>query len=106
MSFAPKMSTWPDEGATRPAATLSKVDLPQPVGPTIATNSPSATASEVESTARKVPPSPTRKLTATSESATAGAPGRAAIPALALVTQTALVPHEARYEGGVAELEE
>jgi hypothetical protein len=32
-------------GAISPAATLSSVDLPQPVGPTIATNSPSATSS-------------------------------------------------------------
>src|ERR687886_758151 len=34
----------PDEGAISPAAMLSKVDLPQPVGPTMATNSPAETA--------------------------------------------------------------
>jgi hypothetical protein len=45
------MSMRPDEGETRPAATLSNVDLPQPVGPTMATNSPSATESEARSTA-------------------------------------------------------
>ena len=39
----PKMRISPDEGASRPAATFSSVDLPQPVGPTTDTNSPSAT---------------------------------------------------------------
>ena len=41
----------PADGASSPAATFSSVDLPQPVGPTIATNSPSATDSEARSTA-------------------------------------------------------
>ncbi len=41
----------PDDGAISPAATLSSVDLPQPVGPTMATNSPSATLSVARSTA-------------------------------------------------------
>jgi hypothetical protein len=41
----------PDEGAINPAAMLSKVDLPQPVGPTMATNSPAETANETPSTA-------------------------------------------------------
>jgi len=50
-SGAPKTSMRPDEGAMSPAAMLSKVDLPQPVGPTMATNSPAATAREARSTA-------------------------------------------------------
>jgi hypothetical protein len=39
------MFTLPAAGASRPAAILSSVDFPQPVGPTIATNSPSPTFS-------------------------------------------------------------
>ena len=35
-------ATLPDDGASSPAATLSSVDLPQPVGPTTETNSPGA----------------------------------------------------------------
>src|SRR5262249_52680986 len=68
----------PDEGAISPAAMLSKVDLPQPVGPTMATNSPAATAREARSTAGEVPPPASRKVTVTCESATAG--GMAASP--------------------------
>jgi hypothetical protein len=45
------MPTLPVVGAIRPAATLSSVVLPQPVGPTMETNSPSATSSEARSTA-------------------------------------------------------
>jgi hypothetical protein len=52
---------------------LSSVDLPQPVGPTIATNSPSATVSSVRSTAVYVPPPASRKAIDTSLSATADA---------------------------------
>src|ERR1700755_796246 len=89
----------PDDGATNPAATLSKVDLPQPVGPTMATNSPSATASDARSTAGYEPPSASRKLTVTCASATAGATAarRRRPPPLLL--------HHARGERGVAELE-
>src|SRR3979490_1048358 len=65
------MSTSPVDGAISPAATLSKVDLPQPVGPTMATNSPSLTASELRSTPGQVPPSASRKVTTTCDSATA-----------------------------------
>src|SRR6478736_278482 len=67
----------PEEGAISPAATLSKVDLPQPVGPTIAMNSPAATASEASSTAGYVPPAASRNLTLTCESETAGGIRRA-----------------------------
>src|SRR5262249_60809714 len=55
-----------------PAATLSNVDLPQPVGPTIATNSPAATANETPSTAGYVPPAARRNVTLTCDSETAG----------------------------------
>jgi hypothetical protein len=36
----------PISGACRPATILSSVDLPQPLGPTSATNSPAATRKE------------------------------------------------------------
>jgi hypothetical protein len=45
------MSTRPAEGRSSPAAALRRVDFPQPVGPTMATNSPAATASSMPSTA-------------------------------------------------------
>jgi hypothetical protein len=41
----------PEDGASNPAATLSNVDLPQPVGPTTETNSPGATVSVASLTA-------------------------------------------------------
>ena len=47
----PNTDTLPCEGASRPAAMLSSVDLPQPVGPTTDTNSPAATVSEALATA-------------------------------------------------------
>ncbi|XQU70275.1 hypothetical protein OJJOAM_003006 [Cupriavidus sp. H18C1] len=51
VSGSPNTRTSPDDGASRPAPTLSKVDLPQPVGPTTETNSPGAIASETSLTA-------------------------------------------------------
>src|SRR6202158_6296685 len=45
----------PSEGASSPAMTLSMVDLPQPEGPTIATNSPSLTVRLTRSSARVSP---------------------------------------------------
>ncbi|CFP57268.1 Uncharacterised protein [Bordetella pertussis] len=39
----PRSSATPAEGLSRPAATLSRVDLPQPEGPSMDRNSPSAT---------------------------------------------------------------
>ena len=45
------ISIAPVLGLISPAATLSSVVLPQPVGPTIDTNSPSAISSEARSTA-------------------------------------------------------
>src|SRR3546814_19019637 len=50
--LAPSISTLPADGFSRPAAALSSVDLPQPVGPTMATNSPGATARSMPATAR------------------------------------------------------
>ena len=41
----------PDDGLSSPAATLSNVDFPQPVGPTMATNSPCSTVRLACSTA-------------------------------------------------------
>src|SRR5436190_8863434 len=38
---SPKTRTVPEDGRRRPATTLRSVDLPQPVGPTTETNSPS-----------------------------------------------------------------
>src|SRR5215217_5170872 len=64
------MSTLPVEGLSSPAATLSSVDFPQPVGPTIATNSPGKTRSSIPRTAVYVPPF-TAKVIAKSRSATA-----------------------------------
>jgi hypothetical protein len=48
---SPKTSTAPLLGASSPAATLSSVLLPQPVGPTTETNSPAPTESETSRTA-------------------------------------------------------
>src|SRR5687767_6031177 len=41
---APSMTTRPEVESSSPAMTLSKVDLPQPEGPTKTTNSPSVTS--------------------------------------------------------------
>src|SRR5260221_4069735 len=50
-SRVPKTVTAPAEGWSKPAATLSSVVLPHPVGPTTETNSPSPTRSVVSRTA-------------------------------------------------------
>src|SRR5579864_4653994 len=55
----------------RPAARLSSVDLPPPVGPTIATNSPGATDSETASTATYGPAPETGNLFVTSTNSSA-----------------------------------
>src|SRR5687768_2295962 len=59
-SGSPKMRVVPADGRSKPAATLSSVDFPQPVGPTIETNSPSSTASVTSFTAVYDRPSPPR----------------------------------------------
>src|SRR5256714_7100910 len=51
----PSTSTSPSVGVTRPAATLSSVDLPHPDGPTMQANWPSGTASEICCSARTSP---------------------------------------------------
>jgi len=51
VSSSPKTLILPEDGCSSPAPTLSKVDLPQPVGPTTETNSPGAMASVVSATA-------------------------------------------------------
>jgi hypothetical protein len=48
----PSMTTAPRDGSFRPVASFMKVDLPQPEGPTIATNSPRSAVSEMSSTAK------------------------------------------------------
>ena len=47
----PKISTRPDDGLISPAAALSSVDFPHPVGPTMDTSSPSETDSVAGATA-------------------------------------------------------
>ena len=48
----PLRMIWPAVGASSPATSRSKVDLPQPEGPTMVTKSLSATARSVGSSAR------------------------------------------------------
>ena len=48
----PSTATVPAVAVTRPAMSLSSVDLPQPLGPTNATVAPRGIASETPSTAR------------------------------------------------------
>src|SRR5882762_1762367 len=48
---SPWKKTWPDVGGSKPATTLSKVDLPQPDGPRMATNSSGSTVSPTSSSA-------------------------------------------------------
>src|SRR6185437_12976884 len=50
-SGSPSTRSVPEEGRSSPAATLSSVDFPQPVGPTTETNSPSPIASVTSRTA-------------------------------------------------------
>src|SRR5690606_13393098 len=40
VTFLPLMKIWPPETSSRPAMQLSRVDLPQPEGPSRTTNSP------------------------------------------------------------------
>src|SRR5258706_4449883 len=55
VSGSPTMRRVPAEGRSSPAATLSNVDLPQPVGPTTETNSPSPIESVTSFTAVYAP---------------------------------------------------
>ena len=54
----PATSTAPTVGAISPPMTLSKVDLPQPLGPIRQRSSPRATSSEVSRNARTYRASP------------------------------------------------
>src|SRR5439155_3256992 len=54
---SPRTSTVPSDGGSRPETSDSVVDLPQPVGPTTATNSPAATDMVRSRTAVCTPPS-------------------------------------------------
>src|SRR3546814_7633187 len=72
--LAPSISTLPADGFSRPAAALSSVDLPQPVGPTMATNSPGATARSMPATARWLKPTRSWKVMSRPDSRTAGRP--------------------------------
>src|SRR5205807_10636993 len=66
--FRSPTRTAPEVGGSRPATTLSSVDLPQPLGPTIATNAPAGTDSEISSIARyTAPPGDVRSEEHTSE---------------------------------------
>jgi hypothetical protein len=51
-TFWSKTSTVPVVGAISPPTTLSKVDLPQPLGPIRQSNSPRVMSSEVSRSAR------------------------------------------------------
>ncbi len=73
----PSSSARPREARTSPAATLSSVDLPQPDGPRIETNSPGATSSETPATASVVFRRVTKR-TATSSKRTAAVAGSVA----------------------------
>jgi hypothetical protein len=48
--------TSPESGVSKPASTLSRVDLPQPEGPMMATNSPSPTEKLTSSSTATAPP--------------------------------------------------
>src|SRR5437773_1953187 len=61
----PATCVLPSAGARRPAMTLSMVDLPQPDGPTMETNSPSLTARLTRSRARVAPKAMLRPETET-----------------------------------------
>src|SRR5215475_4506051 len=69
VSACPSIRTSPRSGASKPASMFISVDLPQPEGPTIATNSPSATSNEMPSTTGKTCPLAAEKLLRTSATA-------------------------------------
>ena len=54
-TVSPSTMTAPLDGAIRPAAIISRVLLPQPLGPTIEMNSPRRPLSETWSSARTGP---------------------------------------------------
>src|SRR5919106_6841787 len=72
-STSPKIRTRPSGGKSRPAAQLSRVDLPQPDGPTTATKVPSAMSSEIRSATVWNAPEGARKRIVTRSKDAAGA---------------------------------
>jgi len=70
----PSSSTLPDEAARRPPRMRSNVVFPQPEGPTIVTNSPSAMLSVTSASARIREPARVRYVFSTRETAINGAP--------------------------------
>src|SRR3954469_15115282 len=74
---APSTHTPPALGRRVPASTFSSVDLPQPLGPTMARNSRSRTARSSPSTARTV--APARSKSTRSPSMRTAMPGGAAV---------------------------
>src|SRR4051794_25097797 len=78
---APSTQTPPALGRSVPASTLSSVDLPQPLGPTMARNSRSCTVRSRPSTARTTAP-PRSKSTRSPSKRTALAGGASAVGVL------------------------
>ena len=62
----PSTRTVPDDGVTSPSSVLSRVDFPEPLGPSSTVISPLSTASETESSARTGPRSTVRSAISTS----------------------------------------
>src|SRR6266849_7860433 len=69
----PSSSTLPDEDDKRPPRIRSSVVLPQPDGPTIVTNSPSATSSVTSASARIREPARVRYVFSRRDTAISGA---------------------------------
>src|SRR6202795_3097321 len=62
LTLAPLTSAKPALGCNKPDTTLSKVDLPQPDGPTMVTMEPSGTSSDTPRTASTAPRSRGRNI--------------------------------------------
>src|SRR6202044_3767212 len=62
LTFAPLTSAKPALGCNRPETMLSKVDLPQPDGPTMGTIEPSGRSSDTPRTASTAPPARGRNI--------------------------------------------
>src|SRR6185369_9967766 len=68
----PSSSTLPDDAASKPPRTRSRVVLPQPEGPTIVTNSPAATSSVTSASARIREPARVRYVFSRRDTAISG----------------------------------
>lgn len=69
---SPTTSTSPSEGSSNPLTSVNVVDLPQPVGPTTATNSPRPTVRSSPLTAVCRPPDGVRNVLLAPRSSMAG----------------------------------